>query len=58
MRKNWKFVFTNTARLQGFPDDFQFCGSQGDKYRMIGNAVPPHFSKLVAEALYQLLKDC
>lgn len=46
------------ARLQGFPDDFQFCGSQGDKYKMIGNAVPPYFSKLVAEALHELLKDC
>lgn len=45
------------ARLQGFPDDFQFCGSQGDKYKMIGNAVPPYFSKLVAEALHELLKD-
>ena len=46
------------ARLQGFPDDFQFCGSRGDRYRMIGNAVPPSFSKIVAEALYRLLKDC
>lgn len=46
------------ARLQGFPDDFQFCGSQGDKYKMIGNAVPPYFSKFVAEALHELLKDC
>lgn len=43
------------ARLQGFPDDFEFCGSQGDKYKMIGNAVPPFFSNIVAKALRQLL---
>jgi DNA (cytosine-5)-methyltransferase 1 len=27
------------ARLQGVPDDFTFCGSENDAYRMIGNGV-------------------
>ncbi len=45
------------ARLQGFPDDFEFSGSRGDKYKMIGNAVPPAFSKIVAEALTRLLRE-
>lgn len=45
------------ARLQGFPDDFEFCGSQGDKYKMIGNAVPPYFSNIVAKALHKLLMN-
>ncbi|WP_443743213.1 DNA cytosine methyltransferase [Sutterella sp.] len=43
------------ARLQGFPDDFEFMGSKGDKYKMIGNAVPPSFSALIADALFALL---
>ena len=43
------------ARLQGFPDDFIFYGSQGDQYKMIGNAVPPYFSKIIAKALRELL---
>lgn len=43
------------ARLQGFADDFVFCGSTGDQYKMIGNAVPPIFSKKLAEAIYRLL---
>ncbi|CAG9828260.1 unnamed protein product [Diabrotica balteata] len=29
------------ARSQGFPDTFRFCGNILDKYRQIGNAVPP-----------------
>ena len=43
------------ARLQTFPDDYVFIGSQTDQFKMIGNAVPPHFSKILAEAIYNLL---
>ena len=44
------------ARLQSFPDDFEFSGSNGDKYKMIGNAVPPEFAKRIANALYETLR--
>lgn len=43
------------ARLQGFPDNYDFIGTQADAYKMIGNAVPPIFSKVLATAIYQLL---
>jgi DNA (cytosine-5)-methyltransferase 1 len=29
------------ARIQGFPDDYVFCGNRGDVRSQIGNAVPP-----------------
>ncbi|MCD4684404.1 MAG: DNA cytosine methyltransferase [Anaerolineae bacterium] len=29
------------ARLQSFPDNFQFCGSASAKIMLIGNAIPP-----------------
>ena len=35
------------ARLQGFSDDFQFCGSRSDQSLLIGNAVPPPFAKII-----------
>ncbi len=44
------------ARLQSFPDDFTFCGSMGDKYKMIGNAVPPVLAKSIAEALFDTIR--
>ena len=43
------------ARLQTFPDDYVFEGSQQDMYKMIGNAVPPEFAKRLAMAVYDLL---
>lgn len=43
------------ARLQTFSDDYVFIGSQMDQYKMIGNAVPPAMSKIIAEVIYELL---
>jgi len=43
------------ARLQTFDDDYVFSGSQADQFKMIGNAVPPKFSKILAEAVHELL---
>ena len=44
------------ARLQSFDDDFDFVGSQGNAYQMIGNAVPPKLAKAVGLAVADLLK--
>ena len=45
------------ARLQSFDDDFDFIGSQGNAYQMIGNAVPPQLAKRFALALSDLLDE-
>ena len=43
------------ARLQSFPDDFEFVGSRGDAYQMIGNAVPVNLAHAMAKAIAKLL---
>lgn len=45
------------ARLQSFDDDFDFVGSQGNAYQMIGNAVPPKLAKAVSMAIADLLEE-
>lgn len=50
---------TITAReaacLQSFDRDFEFIGSRGNVYEMIGNAVPPQLAKALAMSVSDLL---
>jgi len=43
------------ARLQTFPDDYEFISGATLNYKMIGNAVPPVFAEKLAQSLYSLL---
>lgn len=45
------------ARLQTFPDEYIFHGSQTDCFKMIGNAVPPKFAEKAAIALNAVIGD-
>ncbi len=42
------------ARIQSFPDDFYFIGSNGACYSQIGNAVPPIMSFFIANQFREL----
>ena len=39
------------ARIQGFPDQWQFAGPKTHAYRQVGNAFPPPFARAVAQSL-------
>ena len=39
------------ARLQTFPDDFEFISDTALDYKIIGNAVPPMFASILAKIL-------
>jgi len=43
------------ARIQGFPDSWEFIGSIPQKYRMIGEAVPVTLAKVIAENILKFL---
>jgi DNA (cytosine-5)-methyltransferase 1 len=50
-----RFTPLEAARIQSFPDDFRFAGSDANAYRQIGNAIAPvmmwHIANRLAEVL-------
>lgn len=50
------FTIRECARLQTFPDDFIFVGTQNEKIQMIGNAVPVRLAQRIAETLKEDLR--
>lgn len=44
-----------TARIQGFPDDWQFSGKKTAAYRQIGNAFPPPVAAAVGSSIHSAI---
>lgn len=51
-----RITVDEAAALQGFPKTFRFCGSRCDRYKQIGNSVPPPLAYHVAKAVLQSFK--
>jgi DNA (cytosine-5)-methyltransferase 1 len=46
-----KLTVAMVARLQGFPDDWEFAGRKTAAYRQVGNAFPPPVARAVGAAI-------
>lgn len=45
------------ARLQAFPDWFEFSGSKTDQYIQVGNAVPPLLGRAIGMTIMELIQE-
>lgn len=45
------------ARIQTFPDEWEFCGSDSQIYKQIGNAVPVNLALAIGKALVRMLNS-
>lgn len=44
------------ARIQGFPDDWTFCGSKTHAYRQVGNAFPPPVAQAIGRQIMRAIE--
>jgi DNA (cytosine-5)-methyltransferase 1 len=44
------------ARIQGFPDSWEFSGRKTAAYRQVGNAFPPPVARALGEAIRRALE--
>lgn len=49
------FTVREYARIQTFPDEWEFAGSQAQQYKQIGNAVPVNLGKEVGYSIVDFL---
>lgn len=49
------FTIRECARIQSFPDEWNFFGSTGQQYKQIGNAVPVELARAVGLSIIDLL---
>ena len=52
-----RMTVRESASVQTFPEDFEFCGVRGSCYRQIGNAVPVLFAKKLGAELIRLERN-
>lgn len=51
------FTIREYARIQTFPDDWNFCGSMAQQYKQIGNAVPVNLGKEIGYSVIKFLNS-
>lgn len=51
------FTIREYARIQTFPDDWEFVGSVAQQYKQIGNAVPVNLAKEIGYSIIKFLNE-
>ncbi len=54
---NRAITVREAARIQSFPDSFQFIGNKGSQMKQVGNAVPPLLAEAIARTILHDMKE-
>ncbi|MCC8114351.1 MAG: DNA cytosine methyltransferase [Bacteroidales bacterium] len=52
-----RLTLREVALLQGFPEDWTFCGSKAHQFQQVGNAVPTIFGKTLGKVIADYLRE-
>ena len=56
-REDRTLSIREAARIQTFPDGLRFAGYPSNRYRQIGNAVPPMLASALASSVKRAMED-
>lgn len=52
-----RITLREAAALQGFPDEWEFCGNKSQMFQQIGNAVPAIFGKAIGTSISNYITE-
>lgn len=53
--RSGRLTVRDCARLQSFPDEVEFCGTQSAQFRQVGNAIAPLMGEAIARSVWAAL---
>jgi DNA (cytosine-5)-methyltransferase 1 len=52
--QEYRLTLNDCLKLQGFPENFKLCGSNGEKWKQLGNTIPTIFTELIGSSVKKI----
>lgn len=51
----YRLTINDAKKLQGYDDAFILCGTDTEKWKLLGNTIPTIFTKMISDSIYNLI---